>query len=154
MEITALLRDFGQAVEKHDGKRFATLFCEDAIYHDVFYGVFTGKPAIAELVDVFYRDAAEFRWSFHDPCFDGRLLYARYIFSYRSLLPEAQGKRATFEGVAIMKLRENGIAEYREVANAGTSFIDMNFAPERIVKILTRQADALKARPEALGHLE
>jgi len=58
-----------------------------------------------------------------------------------------------FEGVAIMRLREGRIAEYREVANTGPVFADMNFAPERIVKILRRQGDALKARPELARHL-
>jgi hypothetical protein len=41
--------------------------------------------------DTFYKDATEFRWDMLDPVSDGRTLYARYAFSYRSLLPEAQG---------------------------------------------------------------
>ena len=57
-----------------------------------------------------------------------------------------------FEGVAIMRLRDGLIAEYSEVANTGTGFVDMNFAPERIAKILARQASALKARPEMARH--
>jgi len=93
------------------------------------------------------------RWDMHDPVCDGRILYARYTISYMSLLPEAGGKRAMFEGVAIMRLRDGRIADYREVANTGPGFVDMNFAPERIVKILRRQGDALKARPELARHL-
>jgi hypothetical protein len=58
-----------------------------------------------------------------------------------------------FEGVAIMRLRDGRIADYREVANTGPGFADMNFAPERIVKILRRQGDALKACPEFARHL-
>ncbi len=80
-------------------------------------------------------------------------LYARYTFSYRSTLPEAKGARAMFEGVAIMKLRDGKIAEYHEVANTATGFVDMNFAPERIAKIVARQGAALKARPEMQRHL-
>jgi hypothetical protein len=93
------------------------------------------------------------RWDMHDPVSDGKILYARYTFSYKSLLPEAGGRRAMFEGVAIMRLRDGLIADYREVANTGTGFVDMNFAPERVVKILRRQGDALKSRPEAARHL-
>ena len=81
------------------------------------------------------------------------LVYARYTFSYKSLLPEAQGARAMFEGVAIMRLRDGLIAEYSEVANVGTGFVDMSFAPERIARILGRQASALKGRPEMAAHL-
>jgi hypothetical protein len=78
----------------------------------------------------------------------------RYTFSYRSILPEAKGARVMFEGVAIMKLRDGKIASYREVANTATGFVDMNFAPARIVKIVAKQGAALKARPEMKRHLD
>jgi ketosteroid isomerase-like protein len=154
MDATAMLREFCDAVERHDGKRFADLFCQDGVYHDVFYGEFAGREKIAEMIDEwFFKSATDIRWDMHDPVCDGRLLYARYAFSYTSLLPEAGGKRAMFEGVAIMRLSDGRIADYSEVANTGPGFVDMNFAPERIAKVLRRQGDALKARRELARHL-
>jgi ketosteroid isomerase-like protein len=154
MNTTAMLRKFCDAVERHDGTAFAALFTEDGVYHDVFYGAFAGRTRIAEMIDDwFYRTADDFRWDMHDPVSDGKTLYARYTFSYRSKLPEAKGARAMFEGVAIMTLRDDGIAEYHEVANTATGFVDMNFAPERITKIFGKQGAALKARPEMKRHL-
>ena len=154
MDPTLMLREFCEAVEQRDGRRFANLFCPDGVYHDVFYGPFIGRQKIAEMVDDwFYQSATDFRWDMHDPVSDRRMLYAHYTFSYKSLLPEASGARAMFEGVAMMRLRDGLIADYREVAATGTGLVDMRFAPERIVKILTRQAAALKARPEMARHL-
>jgi ketosteroid isomerase-like protein len=154
MQPDALLQEFCRAVEQRDGRGFAALFTEDGVYHDVFYGAFVGRTKIAEMIDDwFYRTAADFRWDMHDPVANGRTLYARYTFSYRSLLPEAEGARAMFEGVAIMRLRDGLIAEYGEVANVATGFVDMNFAPERMAKIFARQSAALKARPEMQRHL-
>jgi ketosteroid isomerase-like protein len=155
MTMSTMLRAFCDAVERHDGKAFAELFTEDGVYHDVFYGAFTGRAKIAEMIDDrFYRTATDFRWDMHEPVSDGKTLYARYTFSYRSTLPEAKGTRAMFEGVAIMTLHEGKIAGYREVANTATGFVDMNFAPERIAKIVARQGAELKARPEMKRHLE
>ena len=155
MNITAMLRAFCDAVEQRNGKAFAALFTEDGVYHDVFYGAFSGHAAIADMVDDhFYRTATDFRWDMHTPVSDGETLYARYTFSYRSTLPEAKGARAMFEGVAIMKLRDGKIASYHEVANTAPGFVDMNFAPERIAKIAAKQGAALKARPEMKRHLE
>jgi ketosteroid isomerase-like protein len=155
MNVSAVLRAFCEAVEQRNGPAFADLFTEDGVYHDVFYGAFEGRAKIAEMIDDwFYRTAADFRWDMHAPVSDGETLYARYTFSYRSLLPEAKGARAMFEGVAIMKLRGGKIASYHEVANTATGFVDMNFAPERIAKIIARQGAALKARPEMKRHLE
>jgi len=154
MNIHAMLRTFCDAVEQRNGAALAALFTEDGIYHDAFYGAFAGRAKIAELIDDwFYRTATEFRWDMHAPVSDGRTLYARYTFSYRSILPEAKGARAMFEGVAIMALHDGMIASCHEVANTATGFVDMNFAPERIAKIVGRQAAALKARPEMQRHL-
>ena len=154
MTTTAMLRAFCDAVEQRNGKAFAELFTEDGVYHDVFYGAFEGREKIAAMVDDwFYRTATDFRWDMHDPVSDGATLYARYTFSYRSTLPEANGARAMFEGVAIMTLRDGKIAVYHEVANTATGFVDMNFAPERIAKIVAKQGAALKARPEMARHL-
>ncbi|TPQ42495.1 polyketide cyclase [Bradyrhizobium guangdongense] len=152
--ITAMLRAFCDAVESRNGKAFAELFTEDGVYHDVFYGAFAGREKIAEMIDEwFYRTATDFRWVMHDPVSDGTTLYARYTFSYRSTLPEAKGARAMFEGVAIMKMRDGKIASYHEVANTAPAFVDLNFAPERIAKIVAKQGAALKARPEMQRHL-
>ena len=155
MDTKSLLASFCSAVERRDGKGFASLFAEDGVYHDVFYGAFKGRDKIAEMVDDwFYRTATDFRWDMHDPVSDGTTLYARYTFSYRSNLPEAKGARVMFEGVSIMKLREGMIVEYHEVANTAPGFVDMNFAPERIAKIVARQGAELKARPEMARHLK
>ncbi len=155
MNVTAMLRTFCDAVERRDGKTFAALFTEDGVYHDVFYGAFKGRAKIAEMIDDwFYRTATDFRWDMHTPVSDGTTLYARYTFSYRSTLPEANGARAMFEGVAIMTLKGWLIAEYHEVANTATGFVDMNFAAERIAKIMAKQCAALKARPEMARHLK
>jgi ketosteroid isomerase-like protein len=155
MIITAMLRTFCDTVERRDGKAFAALFTEDGVYHDVFYGAFKGRAKIAELIDDwFYRTAADFRWDMHAPVSDGTTLYARYTFSYRSTLPEAKGARAMFEGVSIMTLRDGLIAEYHEIANTATGFVDMNFAAERIAKIVAKQGAALKARPEMARHVK
>ena len=154
MNPSTMLRAFCDAVEQRNGKAFAELFTEDGVYHDVFYGAFEGREKIAGLIDDwFYRTATEFRWDMHAPVSDGTTLYARYTFSYRSTLPEARGARAMFEGVAIMQLRDGKIACYHEVANTATGFVDMNFAPERIAKIVAKQGAALKARPEMKRHL-
>ena len=154
MNIAAMLRSFCDAVERRDGKSFAALFTEDGVYHDVFYGAFQGREKIAGMInDWFYRTARDFRWQMFSPVSDGRTLYAYYTFSYVSTLPEAEGKRVGFEGVAIMSLEDGCIAEYREVANVGPGFVDMGFAPERLAKILAKEGAQLKQRPEWQRHL-
>ena len=153
MEASALLKEFTTAVERRDGKAFAELFTEDGVYHDVFYGAFKGREKIAEMIDDwFHRTARDFRWEMFRPVSDGTMLYAYYTFSYVSTLPEAKGKRVGFDGVSIMRLSNGRIAEYREVANAAIGLLDIGFAPERVAKILNKEAAHIKARPEWARH--
>ncbi|HSH99232.1 MAG TPA: nuclear transport factor 2 family protein [Reyranella sp.] len=153
MEASALLKAFTSAVEHRNGKAFAELFTEDGVYHDVFYGAFKGREKIAEMIDDwFHRTARDFRWEMFRPVSDGTMLYAYYTFSYVSTLPEAEGRRVGFDGVSIMRLKDGRIAEYREVANAAIGLLDIGFAPERVAKILNREAAHIKARPEWARH--
>ena len=154
MDFSALLKNFCSAVERRDGKGFASLFTEDGVYHDVFYGDFKGRTKIAEMIDDwFYRTAEGFRWDMHRPVSDGKMLYAYYTFSYVSKLPEAKGKRVGFEGCSMMTLRDGKIADYREVANVGPAFVELGFAPERTAKILAKEGAHLKKLPEWKRHL-
>ncbi len=151
--LAALLDAFTKAVAAGDGAGFAALFTEDGCYHDVFYGAFRGRAAIADMLENrFHRDAGNFRWDMHDPVRDGEIGYARYVFSYDSKLAGAEGRRVVFEGVSIFRLSGDRIKDYREVANVGPGLVALGFAPERIAKILGRQAAELAARPEAGGH--
>ena len=153
METSDLLKTFTTSVERRDGKSFAGLFTEDGVYHDVFYGAFKGREKIAEMIDDwFHRTARDFRWEMFRPVSDGTMLYAYYTFSYVSTLPEAEGKRVGFDGVSIMRLKDGQIAEYREVANSAIGLLDIGFAPERVAKILKKEADQIKARPEWARH--
>ena len=154
MTIAAMLDTFCRAVEKRDGKAFAALFAEDGVYHDVFYGAFQGREKIAAMIDDwFYRTARDFRWDMHDPVSNGTTLYARYTFSYVSTLPDAPGGRVQFEGVAIMGLRKGLITSYREIANVGPALVALNFAPERVVKILAKEGAALRKDPDMARHI-
>ena len=154
MTTETLLRAFCDAVERHNGKAFAELFTEDGVYHDVFYGAFEGRTKIAAMIDDwFYRTARDFRWDMHDPVSNGATLYARYTFSYLSTLPEAPAERIRFEGVAIMGLRDGLIASYREIANVGPALVALNFAPERVARILAKEGAALKKEPDMARHL-
>ena len=153
MEVSELLKEFTSAVERRDGKAFANLFTEDGVYHDVFYGAFKGREKAAEMIDDwFHRTARDFRWEMFRPVSDGTMLYAYYTFSYVSILPEANGKRVGFDGVSIMRLENGKIAEYREVANSSIGLLDIGFAPERVAKILGKEAKHIKERPEWQRH--
>lgn len=153
MNFDDLMQRFAAAAVSGDGRPFAALFAEDGQYHDVFYGTFTGRTEIADMLENrFHRDATNFRWDMHDPVCQGDTGYVRYLFSYDSKLDGAEGRRGMFEGVAIVGLRDGLIISYREVANVGPCLSRLGFTPDRLAKLMAREAEHLAARPEASGH--
>ena len=151
----SLIRRMGEAVCAADFSGAAACFTADGVYDDDFYGRFAGRAEIARLfAEHFHRDGQEFRWSFHEPVSDGGIGYARYVFSWRSKLPGAEGKRAVFEGVSICRLDGPLIAHYREVAATQTARHMMGFPPQRLAKLIAREAERLLSRPEISPHLK
>lgn len=154
MSFAALIQHMIDAACRGDGAGVAGCFAPDGVYHDVFYGSFYGRAEIARMIEgFFHRDGSDFRWDVHDPVEADGTGYARYVFSYRSRLKGCEGRRAVFEGVAVCRLQDGLIADYREVANAATGLSLMGFDDARLARFVARQAAELTGREEAAAHL-
>lgn len=154
MTFTSLLDRFTAAVESGNGGRLGELFVTDGVYHDTFYGAFTGPAAIAEMLEErFWRDATAFRWDMLDPVHEGDRGYARWVFSYTSKLAEATGRRVVFEGMSKFELAGDRIRHYGEVFDIGIALTQTNFAPERVHRILQRAAEEVRRRHVDSRHL-
>jgi len=149
-----LLTAFAGAVEANDGDDLASLFTEDGTYEDGFFGAHTGRPAIAVMLQRFHNTGRDYLWEFVDPLSDGLIGYARFRFSYASLLPEAAGRPVFFEGVSCFRFRDGLIAHYREAFDRGVALVQLDFAAERIKRILAKAAVAQNWKPETKRHLE
>lgn len=147
MEFKDLLAKFTAAVESGDGHQLGALFAPNGVYHDGFYGAFTGPDEIANMLEKhFYGAAKDFRWEMQNPVFDGRFGYARYVFSYTSTVPEAKGKRVVFEGMSQFEVEDGRILNYAENFDTGIALAQIDFAPDRMARFLSKQADAVRDR--------
>ncbi|MGD9603423.1 MAG: nuclear transport factor 2 family protein [Gammaproteobacteria bacterium] len=152
MDFPTLIRTMTAAAVRGDGRAVRACFTPDGVYHDCFYGAFAGDRIVEMIEDCFHRDACNFVWDIHDPIANEHLGYARYVFSYESRLPQAAGRRAGFEGVAVCALRDGLIASYHEVANSLVGLQALGFAPDRLAKLAARESQAFFARTEAAHH--
>ena len=145
VDFEAVLGDFTAAVEAGDGNALAVLFTPEGSYHDGFYGESVGRDAIARMLEEqFWGHAEGFRWRMFDPVCDGRIGYARYLFTYDSKLPGVEGRSVVFDGISQFTFEGDLIACYREQFNTGMAMAQLDFAPERIAKHLKTRAAALR----------
>ena len=154
MDFPALVKVFTAAVEAADGTRLASLFTEDGIYHDTFYGEFKGRAAIkAMLEERFWGDAKAFKWDAFDAVCDGTHGYCSWHFSYTSSQGESAGKRVVAEGMSHFRLRGGLIEHYGEKFDGGMALVQLDFAPERLVKLLRRWNAQVLAKPALAEHV-
>lgn len=155
MDFAALVKRFTDAVEAGDGPALAACFTDDGVYHDYIYGAFAGRAAIAGmLTDYFWRDAKDFKWEMVDPVSDGRIGYARYLFSFTSTMPAYEGKRVVAEGMARFVLEDGLIADYSEAINGGVAMAQLGVEPERMAKVFRRWAAEVRDKPEMATHVK
>ncbi len=137
-----LLDRFSAAVEAGDGTALGELFAADGTYVDTFYGPFTGRAAIRDMLENrFWRDAEAFFWTMRDALCDGRQGYARWRFGYTSRLPESAGRKVAFEGMSRFEIEDGLIRRYDEVFDSGIAFAQLGMPAARIAKIFARFAD-------------
>lgn len=154
MGFNDLILKMTQSIVAKDGVRTSECFTEDGVYHDVFYGSFVKLKIPTMVEDYFHRDASNFIWDIFDPISISNIGYARYVFSYDSKLPDCDGKRAVFEGVARCELRDGLLLSYHEVADAFAGLSQLGFSGARLKKIAEKHSSLLLARDESLKHLK
>ena len=153
-EFEALLGRFSAAVEHDGGAALAALFCEDGIYHDVFYGPFKGRGEIARMLDELFLEHGErYRWQMREPVVTGATGYASWTFSFTSRLPEARGNRVVWEGMSRFRLRGGLIAHYGEMFDIAIALSQTNFEPGRIARIAERHVARLHDTYRGTPHL-
>jgi len=156
----ALLDEFCAAVQAGDGARFAQVFTEDAVYHDVFYGPQAGREAIAQMLEgLFYRDGRNYEWQMIDPLAGeipgrGQVGYARWLFSFDGATAASEGRRVVMEGVGLFELRDGLISRYEDSAKTGEVLLRMGFPPEKLFRVLSRMVKEQDGRDEVRAHLE
>jgi hypothetical protein len=149
-----LLTAFAAAVSANDAEGLVSLFVEDGTYEDGFFGAHTGRPAIAAMLQHFHDTGRDYCWEFLDPLSDGSVGYARFRFSYASLLPEANGRPVFFDGISCFHLCDGLIAHYREAFDRGIALVQLDFPAERIKRVLEKAAAVQNQRPEGRRHLD
>ena len=152
MDFKAMLSEFTDALVAGDSERFACLFAEDGVYHDVAYGTHRGRGEIRAMVERVAREGESYRFEMRDPVSDGQLGYARFVFSFTTRHEAFAGKRVVTEGMGCFELEEGLIKAYHEATNQGIGLAQLGIAPEHMAKIFARKAERQKARPELRHH--
>ena len=152
--FTALVDRMAAAASTADAAGFAECFTPDGVYHDYIYGAFTGREAIAHMMqDHFHAHAREYDWRFFDPAVSGDTGYARSLSRFLSTMPDFEGREVVIDGFSRFRLEGGLIAEYWESVNAGVGHVQLGVEPARSAKVFARWVAQLRARPDVVAYI-
>lgn len=152
-DFAATLKTFADAVAAGDGQQFASVFTEDGVYDDVFYGEFKGRAEIARMLEeYFHRDGENFLWKMYEPVSDGTTGYARWLFSYDCKLPHIAGKRIFMDGVGLFRLKDGLIERYEDLARTAELLKQMEMPDSKSERVVGRMLDHQMSDPRWAVH--
>ena len=142
MKFSEIVKTFTTAVENNDGQKLASLFTIDGIYDDYIYGEFKGRDNIAMMLAThFHRDAKNFSWEMYDLLSNESRGYARYRFSFTSILAGSENLKVAVPGMAYFQFNDNLIEYYGEVVNGGIPMAQLNLPEGKIKRVFEKWSD-------------
>lgn len=149
----AIVDRFAEAVESGEPDRIAGLFSEEGIYHDLVYGDFRGRAAIAGMFrDRWFRDAGRFQWEMLDPIFRDGVGYAHWLHSFDLKNPTGR-QRVIVDGASQFVIGADGLIErYREWTEGFGALLRAGASQSTIDFIMYRHDDKVRALADPLRH--
>ena len=142
MKFSEIVKTFTTAVENNDGQKLASLFTIDGIYDDYIYGEFKGRDNIAMMLAThFHRDAKNFSWEMYDLLSNESRGYARYRFSFTSILAGSENLKVAVPGMAYFQFNDNLMEYYGEVVNGGIPMAQLNLPEGKIKRVFEKWSD-------------
>ena len=139
MNFSEIVKTFTTAVENNDGQKLASLFTYNGIYDDYIYGEFKGRENIAMMLAThFHRDAKNFSWEMYDLLSNESRGYARYRFSFTSILAGSENLKVAVPGMAYFQFNDNLIEYYGEVVNGGIPMSQLNLPAGKIKRVFEK----------------
>ncbi len=138
MASEALARQFVERFVKTDVSGLLELFTDDASYHDVFYGQFTGKQAIRGMFETFFREGKDYLWDLTKVIAGADAIAAEANFGFTSV---SNGRQARFPLVSIFEVQDDRIQGYREYFDFGRALLQTGVEPAAVGKIIQRRME-------------
>ena len=144
MNASDLIHEFTAAFNRQDLPALLGCFTEDAVYHDTFYGRHAGQARLSQMFERMFREGTDYTWTMHVVVADALGAAAEWSFSYTvtDTVPRSAGRKVRLSGMSLFELKGGKIASYREYMDTGLALLQLGFAPESLVKVLSHRLPA------------
>lgn len=137
----SIVRRFEAAFNRQDVDGLLACFAPDATYHDNFFGLHAGAPALRGMFERMFREGRDYRWTMGLVVETSTAAAAEWSFAYvvTDALPRSAGRPVRFRGMSVFELAGGRIAAYRECFDTGVALLQLGFEPEALAKVLRKR---------------
>lgn len=132
---------FASAFNTRDVDQVLECFTVDAVYHDLFYGRFTGRAGLRRLFERMYSEGVHHRWTMtgvvENP--DRTIGEWTFEFTVSDAVPQGAGRTLRFDGVSIFQTRSGRCHTYREYFDRGAALFALGIEPGAVARLLARR---------------
>jgi hypothetical protein len=74
----------------------------------------------------------------YDHIYKDNIGYAKYRFSFISIIPDYYGKKVVLSGMSFFRFEYDKIIEYSECVNGGIAMVQLGVKPEKMEKVFLK----------------
>ncbi|PZS25155.1 MAG: hypothetical protein DLM59_20710 [Pseudonocardiales bacterium] len=142
---------FAAAFNTRDTDRVLDCFTPDAVYHDLFYGRFSGRAGLRRVFERMYAEGGHHEWRMtrvvDEPvCTIGEW---QFTFTVSAMVPRSSGRTLTFHGVSIFETRARLCHTYREYFDRGAALLGLGISPSAVARITAHRPSVEVTAPDA-----
>jgi hypothetical protein len=143
---------FAAAFNTRDIEQVLDCFTQDAAYHDLFYGRFSGRSGLGSLFERMYSEGECHEWRMTRVVNDAACTVGEWQFTFTvsAAVPRSSGRTLAFHGVSIFETRARLCHTYREYFDRGAALLGLGISPVAVARI-TAQRPSVEVTTSGLG---
>jgi steroid delta-isomerase-like uncharacterized protein len=140
MQSRACVEEFIAAYNRKDLSGALACFTDDAVYHDVTYGMHSGLTGLKKMLERMFREA-DACWSVRTWIVEAERVAIEWTIdsTITDAVPQSAGKRVRLFAMGVFEFRDGKIADYREYLDFGQVLVQLGVSPEGLHRALSKQ---------------
>lgn len=140
---------FASAFNARDVDGVLDCFTTDAVYHDLFYGRFTGRSGLRQLFERMYREGDRHCWTMAHVVTSPACTIGEWGFEFTvsDRVPQGGGRTLRFGGVSVFETRAGRCHTYREHFDRAAALLAVGIRPSAVAGLVARRPSVLVTLP-------
>lgn len=132
--MTDVAHRFAAAFTAKDVEQLLDCFTEDAVYHDLVHGRFTGRDGLRSLFERTYADGCHHKWRMDKVVDSPACTVGEWHYSFT-----VNARTLAFGGMSVFETQAGRCHTYREYFDRGAALLALGISPAAAARIAAQR---------------